>query len=133
MCYWYFKVVTITKAFHKNLKEPNRKPNKILVDKHNKYSNTYHRTIKMKPVDVKPSTYINSSKEINDEDPKFKFGDINRRSKYKNNLPKAIFQIGLKMLPWLKKLKRPCRGNMLLVIKKANKLLELFTKKNCKK
>ena len=53
----------------------------------------------MKPVDVKPSTYINSSKEINDEDPKFKFGDINRRSKYKNNLPKAIFQIGLKMLP----------------------------------
>ena len=26
----------------------------------------------MKPVDVKPSTYIDSSKEINDEDPKFK-------------------------------------------------------------
>ena len=24
----------------------------------NKYNNTYHRIIKMKPVDVKPSTYI---------------------------------------------------------------------------
>ena len=30
----------------------------------NKYSNTYHRTIKMKPVDVKSNRYINSSKEI---------------------------------------------------------------------
>ena len=28
-----------------------------------KYNNTYHSTIKMKPVDVKPSTYIESSKE----------------------------------------------------------------------
>ena len=28
----------------------------------NKYNNTYHNTIKMKPVDVKPSTYIDSSK-----------------------------------------------------------------------
>ena len=30
----------------------------------NKYNNPYQRTIKMKPVDVKPSTYIDSSKEI---------------------------------------------------------------------
>ena len=37
----------------------------------NKYNNTY-RTIKVKPVDVKPSTYTDSSKEIIDEDPKFK-------------------------------------------------------------
>ena len=32
----------------------------------NKYSNTYQSTIKMKPMDVKSSTYIDSSKEIND-------------------------------------------------------------------
>ena len=44
----------------------------------NKYNNTCHSTIKMKPVDVKSSTYINSSKEINDKDPKFKIGDIVR-------------------------------------------------------
>ena len=42
----------------------------------NKYNNTYHNTMKIKPVDVKSSTYINSSKEINDEDPKFKIGDV---------------------------------------------------------
>ena len=34
----------------------------------NKYNNTYHRTIKTKPVDVKSKTYINSNKEINDKD-----------------------------------------------------------------
>ena len=55
----------------------------------NKYNNTYHSTIKMKPVDVKSNTYINSSKEINDEDPKFKIGDIVRISKYKNNFTKG--------------------------------------------
>ena len=42
----------------------------------NNYNSTYRRTIRMKPVDVKSSTYIDSSKEINDKDPKFKIGDI---------------------------------------------------------
>ena len=37
----------------------------------------------MKPVDVKLSTYIDCSKEINDKDPKFKIGDIVRIPKYK--------------------------------------------------
>ena len=37
-----------------------------------KYNNTYHRTIKMKPVEVKSSTYIDSSKEINNKYLKFK-------------------------------------------------------------
>ena len=38
----------------------------------NKHSNTYHSTNKMEHFDVKSSTYINSSEQINDEDPKFK-------------------------------------------------------------
>ena len=50
----------------------------------NKYYNTYHRTIKMKPTDVKDNTYIDSEKEFNDKDPKFKVGDYVRLSKYKN-------------------------------------------------
>ena len=56
----------------------------ILDDTVNKYNNTYHITIKMKPVDVKSSTYIDSSKEVNDKDPKCKISDTVRISKYKN-------------------------------------------------
>ena len=36
-----------------------------------KYNNTYHITIKIKPIDAKHNTYIDVKKEINDEDPKF--------------------------------------------------------------
>ena len=50
----------------------------------NKYNNTYHRAIKMKPIDVKDNTYINIDKGVNDKDPKFKVGDRVRISKYKN-------------------------------------------------
>ena len=50
----------------------------------NEYNNTYHRTIKMKPIDVKDNTYINIDEEVNDNDPKFKVGDHVRISKYKN-------------------------------------------------
>ena len=35
-----------------------------LDDIFNKYNNTYHNRIKMKPVDIKTSTYIESSKQI---------------------------------------------------------------------
>ena len=50
----------------------------------NKYNNTYHTTIKMKPIDVEDNTYINTNKEINYKHPKFKAGDYARISKYKN-------------------------------------------------
>ena len=54
----------------------------------------YHRTIKMRPVDVRSNTYINSSKKmtktkVNDKDPKFKVGDNDRTSKYKNIFAKC--------------------------------------------
>ena len=144
------KGITITNAFQKILKESNRKPNKIWVDKGsefyncsfkkwlkdndiemylihnegrsvvaerfirtlktyiykymtsisknvyinklddtaNEYSNTYHRTIKIKSVDVKSNTYIDSmelhsNKEVND------IVDHVRISKYKNIFAKG--------------------------------------------
>ena len=57
----------------------------------NEYNNTYHRTIKMNPVDVKDNTYINIGKEVNDKDPGFKIGDHIRISKYKNIFAKRYF------------------------------------------
>ena len=56
----------------------------------NNYNNTYHRT--MKPVDVKPNTYIDSSQEVNDKDPKFKVADHVKISKYKNIFAKGYTQ-----------------------------------------
>ena len=140
------KYVSMIDVFQKNLKESNRKPNKIWVDKGseiynnsfkkwlkdndiamysihnkgkfvvaerfirtlknkifkhmaaiskniyfdvldnivNKCNNKVHRTIKMKPIDVKVNTYVDSKKEVNDKDHKFKIGDHVRISKYKN-------------------------------------------------
>ena len=53
------------------------------------YNNAYHRSIKMKPIDVKDNTYINFEKEVNNKDPKFKVGDYVRISKYKNIFAKG--------------------------------------------
>ena len=41
----------------------------------NEHSNTYRRTIRMKPIDVKNNIYIDSDKEVRNKDPKFKVGD----------------------------------------------------------
>ena len=54
-------------------------PKNVYIDKLddivNKSNNSCHRTIKMKPGDIKSNRYINTSKEINDKDHKFKVGD----------------------------------------------------------
>ena len=54
-----------------------------LDDVVNEYNNTYHRTIKMKPIGVKDNTCIDFGKEVNDNDPKFRVGDHVRISKCK--------------------------------------------------
>ena len=40
-----------------------------------KYTNAYHRTIKMKPIDVNPDSYAEYNVDSNEEDPKFQVGD----------------------------------------------------------
>ena len=52
-----------------------------LDDTVHKYNNKKDRTIKMKPIDVKDNTYIDFDKEVNNNDPKIKFGDHVRISK----------------------------------------------------
>ena len=49
-----------------------------------KYNNAYHRTIKMKPVDVGDDSFAEYNEESNEKDPKFKVGDHVRISKFKN-------------------------------------------------
>ena len=106
----------------------------ILDDIVDEYNNTYHTTIKMKPIDVKDNIYINTSKEINNKDPKFKVGDHARISKYKNIFAKGICLIGVKKYSLLKKLKTLFRG-LFYVINDLNgeEIIETFYKKELQK
>ena len=55
----------------------------------NEYNNTYHKVIKMKRTEVKDNTYVDSIKEVNDKDPKFKVGDHVRITKVKTIVAKG--------------------------------------------
>ena len=61
----------------------------VLNDIIDKYNKTYHRTIKMKPIDVKNDSFVEYNEESNEKDPKFKLGDHIRISKYKNIFAKG--------------------------------------------
>ena len=61
----------------------------VLDDIVDEYINTYHKTIKMKPVDVKNDSFAEYNEEYNEKDPKFKIGDHVRISKFKNVLAKG--------------------------------------------
>ena len=56
----------------------------VLDDIVDKYNNTVHKTIKMKPIDVTDDSYAEYNEDFNKKDPKFKVGDHVRISKYKN-------------------------------------------------
>ena len=47
----------------------------MLDDIVTKYNNKVHRTIKMKPIEVKDNAYVEYKKNFHKKDPKFKFGD----------------------------------------------------------
>ena len=99
----------------------------------NKYSKKSRSTIKMKPVNVKSGIYINFNKENNKGVPKFEVGDHLKYQNTKTFLQKVTFEIGLKKFLWLKKLKIPCHGHILLVILTVKIFLDSFAQKNCKK
>ena len=82
----------------------------VLNDIIDEYNNTCHKTIKMKPIDVKSDSFAEYNEESNEKDPKFKVGDHVRISKYKNafakgyapNWSEEIFVIKQikNMVPW---------------------------------
>ena len=56
----------------------------------NKYNNLYYSTIKLKPINVKSSSYIKYCKEINEQDSRLKISDTVRISKFKNFFAKEL-------------------------------------------
>ena len=57
----------------------------VLNDIADKYNNTYHKTTKMKPIDVKSDSFA----ESREKDPKFKVDDHVRISQRKNIFAKG--------------------------------------------
>ena len=99
----------------------------------NEYSNTYHRTIKMKPVDVKDNTYIDFKKEVNDKDPKFKVGDHVRISKYKNIFAKGYTPNWSEEVFVIKKVKNTIPWTNVINDLNGDEILGTFYKKELKK
>ena len=103
------------------------------LDVVNKYNNTYHRTIKMEPIDVNLNICIAFNKENSNEGPKYKIGYHERTSKYKKIFANGYAPNCSEEVFVIKMLKTLGRGYILLVILTAKKLMKCFTKNNCKK
>ena len=86
----------------------------------------------MKSIDVRGDSCAEDNEDFNKKDPKFKVGNHDRISKYKNIFAKEFAPIGRKKFLMLVKLKILFLGLMLLVTWMGKKLLEVFKKKNCK-
>ena len=103
----------------------------------NKYNNTRHSTIKMNPAYVNSSTYINSSKGINDEDPNFKIGDLVRELKYKNIFGKDYVPNCSEEVFVIKKVKNTVRWTYVISDLKGEEIIgtfyEFFHKNQIKK
>ena len=105
----------------------------VLDDTANKYNDTVHKTIKMKPIDVTHDSYAEYNENLNKKDPKFKVGHHVRISKYKNIFAKGHTPNWLEKIFVIREIKMQFLGLILLVTLIVKKLLEVFMKKNCKK
>ena len=100
----------------------------------NEYNNTYHRTIKMKPIEVKDNTYINYIKEANDKDPpKFKVGDPVKISKYKNIFAKGYTPNWSEEVFIIKEIKNAVSWTYVINDLYGEEITGTFYKKNSKK
>ena len=97
------------------------------------YNNTYHRTIKMKPDDVKDNTYIDFNKEVIDKDPKFKVGVHVRISKHKNIFAKGYTSNWSEDVFVIKKVNDTVPWTFVINDLNGEELLEHFMKKNYKR
>ena len=95
----------------------------------NEYNNTYHRTIKMKPVNVKDNTYIDFKKEVNEKDPKFKVGDHVRISKWKNGFANGYIPNWTEEVFVIKKVKNTVPWTYVITDPKGEKSIGTFYEK----
>ena len=81
---------TLKNKMYKHIKPISKNVNFVVLnDIVDEYNNTYHRTIKMKPTDVRSDSSSKYNEKSYKKDPRFKAANHVRISKYKNILAKA--------------------------------------------
>ena len=80
----------------------------VLDDIVDKYNNTYHSSVKMKPKDVGNDSFAEYSEESNEKDPKLNVGDHVRILKYKNLFVKGYTPNSSEETFVVKKTKKYC-------------------------
>ena len=105
----------------------------VLNDIVDKYNNTYHKTIKMKPIYVKSDSFAKYNEESIEKDPKFKVGDHVRISKYKNIFAKRYAPNWSEKKFVVKKTKNTVPWIYVISDLNGEQLWEVFMKKNCKR
>ena len=104
----------------------------VLNDIVDKYK-TYHKTIKMKPVDVKSDSFAEYDEESNEKDPKFKVGDHVRISKYKNVFAKGYAPNWSEEIFVVKKIKNTVPWTYVISDLNGEKILGSFSEKELQK
>ena len=104
----------------------------VLDDIVNKYNNTIHKTIKMKPNDVTEDSYAEYNEDFNKKVLNLKLAAIEFQN-IRTFLLKDMLQIGQKKFLLLVGLKMQLCERMQLMIWMVKKLLKVFMKKNCKR
>ena len=98
----------------------------VLDDIVEKYNNTVHRTIKMKPIDVTSDSYVT-------KEPKFKVGDHVIISKYRNIFAKGYSQNWSEETFVVIKIKYTVRWAYVISDLNGEPVTGSFYKKNCQK
>ena len=102
-----------------------------IVDEHN---NTYHKTIKMKAIDVRNDSFAEYDEESNEKDPKFKVGDHARISKYKNIFAKRYAPNWRGEIFVANKIKNAVPWTYVISdLNREEIIMKGFMKKNCKR
>ena len=105
----------------------------MLDDIVNKYNNTIHRTIKMKPVEVTDHSFAEYNEESNKKNPKFKVGDQFRISKYKNIFAKGYAPNWSEEIFVIKKVKNIVPWTYVINDRNSEKIIGNFYEKEFQK
>ena len=105
----------------------------VLNDFADKYNNIYHRTIKMKLIDVGDDSFAEYNEESNEKGSKFKVGDHVRISMYKNIFAKRYTNNWSEEIFVVKKIKSTVPWTYVISDLNGEEIIDSFYEKELQK